>query len=159
MKTGIVGWRGMVGSVLMERMRAEGDFDGLEPVFFSHLPGGRGGAGCGRRGSASADAYDLRRSRACDVILTCQGGDYTKAVLSRAPRGRLERLLDRRGLHPAHEGRCSIIILDPVNRDVIDAALKSGVRDYIGGNCTVSPDADGARRPASARTGGVDHAR
>jgi len=137
MKTGIVGWRGMVGSVLMERMRAERDFDAIEPVFFSTSQAGGAAPDVGRGPGVLRDAQDLEALAACDVILTCQGGDYTSAV---HPKLRAEGW---RGywIDAASSLRMrgdAVIVLDPVNRDVIDAALKGGVRDYIGGNCTVS---------------------
>ena len=80
MKTGIVGWRGMVGSVLMERMRAERDFDLIEPTFFSTSQAGGPGPDVGRGSSVLRNANDLEALAACDVVLTCQGGDYTNAV-------------------------------------------------------------------------------
>jgi len=137
MKTGIVGWRGMVGSVLMERMRAERDFDAIEPVFFSTSQAGGAAPDVGRGPGVLQDANDFEALAACDVILTCQGGDYTLAVHPKL------RAAGWRGywIDAASALRMkddAVIILDPVNRDVIDAALKSGVRDFIGGNCTVS---------------------
>ena len=137
MKTGIVGWRGMVGSVLMERMRAERDFDAIEPVFFSTSQAGGAAPDVGRGPGVLHDANDLAALAACDVILTCQGGDYTSAVHPKL------RAAGWRGywIDAASALRMkddAVIILDPVNRDVIDAALKAGVRDFIGGNCTVS---------------------
>jgi aspartate-semialdehyde dehydrogenase len=136
-KTGIVGWRGMVGSVLMERMRAERDFDVIEPVFFSTSQAGGAAPDVGRGPGTLRDANDLEALAACEVILTCQGGDYTNAVHPKL------RAAGWRGywIDAASALRMkddAVIILDPVNRGVIDAALKAGVRDYIGGNCTVS---------------------
>jgi aspartate-semialdehyde dehydrogenase len=136
-KTGIVGWRGMVGSVLMERMRAERDFDVIDPVFFSTSQAGGAAPDVGRGAGALRDANDLEALAACDVVLTCQGGDYTNAVHPKL------RAVGWRGywIDAASALRMkddAVIILDPVNRGVIDAALKAGVRDYIGGNCTVS---------------------
>ena len=137
MKTGIVGWRGMVGSVLMERMRAEHDFEVIDPVFFSTSQAGGVAPDVGRGAGMLHDANDLEVLAACDVILTCQGGDYTNAVHPKL------RAAGWRGywIDAASALRMkddAVIILDPVNRGVIDAALKAGVRDYIGGNCTVS---------------------
>ena len=137
MKTGIVGWRGMVGSVLMERMRAERDFDSIEPVFFSTSQAGGEAPDVGRGPGVLHDATDLGALAACDVILTCQGGDYTSAVHPQL------RAAGWRGywIDAASALRMkddAVIILDPVNRDVIDTALKGGQRDFIGGNCTVS---------------------
>jgi aspartate-semialdehyde dehydrogenase len=136
-KTGIVGWRGMVGSVLMERMRAERDFEVIEPVFFSTSRVGGASPDVGRGGGVLRDASDVESLAACDVILTCQGGDYTNALHPRL------RAAGWRGywIDAASALRMkddAVIILDPVNRSVIDAALRAGVRDYIGGNCTVS---------------------
>jgi len=136
-KTGIVGWRGMVGSVLMERMRAERDFDLIEPVFFStsQVGGTAPDVGCGP--GVLKSATDLAALAACDVIVTCQGGDYTNDVHPKL------RAVGWQGywIDAASALRMkddAVIILDPVNRDVIDRALAAGVRDYIGGNCTVS---------------------
>jgi len=136
-KTGIVGWRGMVGSVLMERMRAEGDFACIDPVFFSTSQAGGTAPDVGRGAGVLRDANDLEALAACEVILTCQGGDYTNAVHPKL------REAGWRGywIDAASALRMkddAVIILDPVNRDVIDAALGAGLRDYIGGNCTVS---------------------
>jgi len=136
-KTGIVGWRGMVGSVLMERMRAERDFDLIEPVFFSTSQAGGTAPDVGRGPGALRDANDLEALAACDAIITCQGGDYTSAVHPKL------RAAGWRGywIDAASSLRMkedAVIILDPVNRTVIDAALAAGVRDYVGGNCTVS---------------------
>jgi aspartate-semialdehyde dehydrogenase len=137
MKTGIVGWRGMVGSVLMERMHAEHDFDALQPVFFSTSQSGGAAPDVGHGPGVLRDANDLEALAACDVVLTCQGGNYTSAVHPKL------RAAGWRGywIDAASALRMkddAVIILDPVNRHVIDAALKVGVRDYIGGNCTVS---------------------
>jgi aspartate-semialdehyde dehydrogenase len=137
MKTGIVGWRGMVGSVLMERMSAEHDFDHIEAVFFSTSQAGGAAPDVGRGPGVLLDAHDLAALAACEVILTCQGGEYTQAVHPKL------RAAGWRGFwidaaSALRMQRDAVIVLDPVNRDVIDAALRAGVRDYIGGNCTVS---------------------
>ncbi len=134
MRVGFVGWRGMVGSVLMQRMREENDFAGLEPVFFSTSNVG-GAAPYGH--DRLQDATSIDALRQADAIVTCQGGDYTSDVY-----GRL-REAGWRGywIDAASTLRMkdhAVIVLDPLNRDVIDAALARGVRDYIGGNCTVS---------------------
>lgn len=136
MKTGLVGWRGMVGSVLMQRMREENDFAGIEPTFFSTSQAGAA-APTEAGGAVLADAHDLDALAAMDVIITCQGGDYT---------GQVHGALRARGwqgywIDAASTLRMaadSVIVLDPVNREVIDAALDAGRRDFIGGNCTVS---------------------
>jgi aspartate-semialdehyde dehydrogenase len=136
-KTGIVGWRGMVGSVLMQRMRAEGDFDVIDPVFFSTSQAGGAAPDVGRGAGSLRDANDLEALAACDVILTCQGGDYTNAIHPKLRAGGWQGYwIDAASALRMKED--AVIILDPVNRGVIDAALKTGVRDYIGGNCTVS---------------------
>ncbi len=137
MKTGLVGWRGMVGSVLMERMRAENDFDVIDPVFFTTSQAGRPAPDVGQGPAVLLDAYDLEALAQMEVILTCQGGDYTQAV-----HGKL-RAAGWKGywIDAASALRMSgdaVIILDPVNRPVIDRALAEGKRDFIGGNCTVS---------------------
>jgi aspartate-semialdehyde dehydrogenase len=137
MKTGIVGWRGMVGSVLMERMRAERDFDAIEPVFFSTSQAGGAAPDVGRGPGVLRDAQDLEALAACDVVLTCQGGDYTSAVHPKLRAGGWRGYwIDAASSLRMRED--AVIVLDPVNREVIDAALRAGVRDYIGGNCTVS---------------------
>jgi aspartate-semialdehyde dehydrogenase len=128
----------MVGSVLMQRMAAERDLDHVEPVFFStSQAGGAGPEVGGRRFGPLQDANDIDALAACDVIVTCQGGDYTQAVHPKL------RAAGWRGywLDAASALRMkddAVIVLDPVNRHVIDDALEAGVRDYIGGNCTVS---------------------
>jgi aspartate-semialdehyde dehydrogenase len=134
MKVGMVGWRGMVGSVLMQRMREEGDFSHVEPVFFSTSNAG-GDAPLG--GGRLLHADDVDALRKMDVVLTCQGGDWTRAVYPKL------RATGWNGywIDAASTLRMAdhaVIVLDPVNRGVIDAALARGVRDYIGGNCTVS---------------------
>lgn len=134
MKVGIVGWRGMVGSVLMQRMQAENDLAGLEPVFFSTSQAGQN-APMGKGTLQSAD--DIVELSKLDVIITCQGGDYTKAV---HPQLR-ETGWNGYWIDAASSLRMeddAVIILDPVNRNVIDDALARGVKDFIGGNCTVS---------------------
>jgi aspartate-semialdehyde dehydrogenase len=136
-KTGIVGWRGMVGSVLMERMRAERDFDVIEPVFFSTSQAGGAAPDVGNGPGVLHDANDLAALAACDVILTCQGGDYTNSVHPQLrTAGWKGYWIDAASALRMKDD--AVIILDPVNRDVIDAGLRAGVRDFIGGNCTVS---------------------
>ncbi|NJC87422.1 MAG: aspartate-semialdehyde dehydrogenase [Desulfuromonas sp.] len=134
MKVGIVGWRGMVGSVLMQRMQEENDFAGIEPVFFSTSQAGQD-APMGAGKLISAD--DLDALKKLDVILTCQGGDYTKAVHPELRKqGWQGYWID--AASTLRMEKDAVIILDPVNRNVIDAALKNGQKDFIGGNCTVS---------------------
>lgn len=134
LKVGLVGWRGMVGSVLMQRMQQENDFALIEPVFFSTSnAGGEAPMGAGRLLSAD----DLGMLGKMDVVLTCQGSDYTKAVYGplRASGWKGYWIDAAKTLRMQDD---AVIVLDPVNRPVIDAALQGGVKDYIGGNCTVS---------------------
>jgi aspartate-semialdehyde dehydrogenase len=127
----------MVGSVLMERMRAERDFDVIEPMFFSTSQAGGAAPDVGRGAGVLGDANDLEALAGCDVILTCQGGDYTNAVHPQLrAAGWKGYWIDAASALRMKDD--AVIILDPVNRGVIDAALKAGVRDFIGGNCTVS---------------------
>lgn len=137
MNVGIVGWRGMVGSVLLERMRAEGDFAKIETTFFSTSQAGQPGPDLGSGSRPLGDASDLKALAALDVIISCQGGDYTSAV---HPRLR-EAGFDGYWIDAASTLRMAdqaVIVLDPVNRAYIDASLDRGVKDFIGGNCTVS---------------------
>lgn len=137
MKVGIVGWRGMVGSVLVDRMRAEQDFEVIEPVFFSTTQAGRAAPDVGRPLAPVADAGDVASLARMDAILSCQGGDYTTAIHPRLrAAGWTGYWIDAASTLRMHQD--AVIILDPVNRPVIDAALAAGLRDYIGGNCTVS---------------------
>ncbi|MDH3998721.1 MAG: aspartate-semialdehyde dehydrogenase, partial [Desulfuromonadales bacterium] len=134
MKVGLVGWRGMVGSVLLQRMQEENDFAGVEPVFFSTSQAGQNAPmGAGKL----KDASDIDALKALDVVITCQGGDYTKAVHPKLRKAGW----DGYWIDAASSLRMAddaVIILDPVNRDVIDEALANGQKDFIGGNCTVS---------------------
>ena len=134
MNVGIVGWRGMVGSVLMQRMQEENDFAGIEPVFFYTSQAGQA-APLGAGKLISAD--DLSALKKLDVILTCQGGDYTKAVHPELRKqGWQGYWIDAASTLRMEQD--AVIILDPVNRNVIDQALQNGQKDFIGGNCTVS---------------------
>ncbi len=141
---GIVGWRGMVGSVLLERMRAEGDFKGLTTTFYSTSQVGGVGPDVGSDGTDGrqgarplADAYDANALARHDCIVTCQGGDYTKQVLpALRERGWRGYWIDAASAKRMDDD--SVIVLDPVNRAVIDRAIESGIKNYIGGNCTVS---------------------
>lgn len=136
-RVGFVGWRGMVGSVLLERMQAEGDFHGLSPTFYSTSQVGQAAPDVGVAAPALADAYDLDSLASHDAILTCQGGDYTKAVLPKLrAAGWTGHWIDAASAKRMDDD--SVIILDPVNRTVIDDALLAGNRNWIGGNCTVS---------------------
>jgi aspartate-semialdehyde dehydrogenase len=137
-RVGFVGWRGMVGSVLMGRMREDRDFDQIaDPVFFTTSQAGEPGPDVGRGPVPLKDAHDLEALEGMDAIVTCQGGDYTKQVYPRLrARGWAGYWIDAASALRMEEG--SVIVLDPVNRDVIEAALREGKRDFIGGNCTVS---------------------
>ncbi|HXH24388.1 MAG TPA: aspartate-semialdehyde dehydrogenase, partial [Vicinamibacterales bacterium] len=137
MNVGIIGWRGMVGSVLVERMRAEGDFDPIEPVFFSTSQAGADAPDVGKRAGRVQDARDLAALMAQDVLVSCQGGEYTAEIYPRLrDAGWTGYWIDAAStLRMADE---AVIVLDPVNRDVIDRALARGIRSFIGGNCTVS---------------------
>jgi aspartate-semialdehyde dehydrogenase len=137
MNVGLIGWRGMVGSVLVERMLAERDFDLIDPVFFSTSQTGAEGPSVGKRTPAVKNAKDLAELAACDVLISCQGGDYTKEIY---PKLR-EAGWNGYWIDAASSLRMkdhAVLILDPVNRHVIDRALDAGVKDYIGPNCTVS---------------------
>ncbi len=136
---GLVGWRGMVGSVLMSRMVEEGDFDLYNPVFFSTSnAGGKAPEFVpGQDAGTLQDAYDLETLAKLPIILTAQGGDYTKAVYPKLRAGGWDGIwIDAASTLRMEDS--SVIVLDPINRNVIDAALESGVRDFVGGNCTVS---------------------
>jgi aspartate-semialdehyde dehydrogenase len=137
LKVGIVGWRGMVGSVLMERMRAENDFKGFEPLFFTTSQAGQQAPDIGMKLPPLQDAMDTDKLAAMDIIVTCQGSGYTKDVLPQLQAGGWNGYwIDAASALRMDED--SIIVLDPVNRDVIDTALSNGIKKYIGGNCTVS---------------------
>lgn len=134
---GLVGWRGMVGSVLMQRMREEGDFADIEPLFFSTSNAGGKAPQMAKNETALQDANDIDALRRCDVIVTCQGGDYTTEIYPKLrAAGWNGYWIDAASTLRMKDN--SIIVLDPVNRAVIDDALDRGVKDYIGGNCTVS---------------------
>jgi aspartate-semialdehyde dehydrogenase len=137
MKTGLIGWRGMVGSVLMDRMRAENDFENIDPVFFTTSQAGQTAPNVGKGESILLDAFDLDALMAMDVIITCQGGDYTTKVHpALRAKGWNGYWIDAAStLRMAEQ---ATIILDPVNSPVIDQALADGKKDFIGGNCTVS---------------------
>jgi aspartate-semialdehyde dehydrogenase len=136
-RVGIIGWRGMVGSVLMQRMRAERDFDRIDPVFFSTSQTGAPAPEVGRPASTLKDARNIADLAACGILISCQGGDYTNEI---HPQLR-QAGWDGYWIDAASALRMAdqaVIILDPVNRDVIDQAVARGGRDFIGGNCTVS---------------------
>ncbi len=136
-RVGLVGWRGMVGSVLMERMQQENDFAGIDPVFFSTSQAGQPAPEVGRPAPALQDAFDIEALAGMDVVVTCQGGDYTKEVFPRLRESGWQGYWIDAASSLRMESD-SVIVLDPVNRKVIDQALDQGRRDFIGGNCTVS---------------------
>jgi aspartate-semialdehyde dehydrogenase len=139
--TGLVGWRGMVGSVLMDRMQAEGDFDHIEPVFFSTSnAGGALPSAIARfaRGETKLkDAHDIEALKRCDIIVTAQGGDYTTEVFPKLrAAGWKGHWIDAASTLRMKDD--AVIVLDPVNMPVVKNALAKGGRNWIGGNCTVS---------------------
>ncbi|MDY7115241.1 aspartate-semialdehyde dehydrogenase [Halomonas sp. SSL-5] len=137
LKVGFVGWRGMVGSVLMQRMVEDGDFKGIEPVFFTTSQVGQAGPDVGVDVPPLKDAFDLDALKALDVIVTCQGGDYTKKVYADLRQGGWKGYwIDAASTLRMEDD--ATIVLDPVNRHVIDAQLARGARTFVGGNCTVS---------------------
>jgi aspartate-semialdehyde dehydrogenase len=134
---GFIGWRGMVGSVLMERMREERDFEAIEPVFFTTSNVGGTGPAIGKPATALKDANDIAALAKNEILVSCQGGDYTKSVY---PKLRASGW-DGYWIDAASALRMekdAVIVLDPVNRPVIDKAVAAGVKSYIGGNCTVA---------------------
>jgi len=136
-RVGLVGWRGMVGSVLMQRMQQEQDFALINPVFFSTSNAGGSAPAFAKSNEPLRSAMDIDALKAMDIVITCQGGDYTKEIY---PKLRAAGW-DGHWIDAASSLRMekeSVIILDPVNRSVIDQALANGGRDWIGGNCTVS---------------------
>jgi aspartate-semialdehyde dehydrogenase len=134
---GLVGWRGMVGSVLMERMQAEGDFALIEPLFFSTSAAGGKAPPQAKNETTLQDAHDVDALKRCDIIITCQGGDYTSEIFPKLrAAGWKGHWIDAAStLRMADD---AVIILDPVNLPVIQTALAKGGRNWIGGNCTVS---------------------
>ena len=137
LRIGFVGWRGMVGSVLMERMREEKDFKGYEPVFFTTSNVGGKGPDIGLPVPPLKDASDIKALSGLDIVVTCQGGDYTqKAYPELRKSGWKGYWID--AASTLRMEKDSIIVLDPVNRAVIDEGLGRGIRTFVGGNCTVS---------------------
>jgi len=136
--TGLVGWRGMVGSVLMDRMQAEGDFGLIEPVFFSTSnAGGAAPAELAKNERTLQDAHDIDALKRCDIIITCQGGDYTTEVFPKLrAAGWKGHWIDAASTLRMKDD--AVIVLDPVNLPVIQNALAKGGHNWIGGNCTVS---------------------
>jgi aspartate-semialdehyde dehydrogenase len=137
LRIGFIGWRGMVGSVLMGRMSEEQDFKGIEPTFFTTSNIGGKGPDVGLEIPPLRDAFDIEMLSAMDIIVTCQGGDYTKKVYPEIRKhGWNGYWIDSASALRMNDD--SIIVLDPVNRAVIDSGLSSGIKAYVGGNCTVS---------------------
>ena len=137
MQAGIIGWRGMVGSVLVQRMREERDFDLINPVFFSTSQAGSTAPAIGKTVPPVKDANDVNALAAMDILISCQGGEYTADIHPKLRKAGWQGYwIDAaRHLRMADD---AVIILDPVNREVIDRALDRGLKDFIGGNCTVS---------------------
>ena len=134
---GLVGWRGMVGSVLMDRMQAEGDFGLIEPMFFSTSNAGGKAPAMARNEGTLQDAHDIAALKRCEIIVTAQGGDYTSAVYPQLrAAGWTGHWIDAASTLRMNDD--AIIVLDPVNLPVIQNALTKGGRNWIGGNCTVS---------------------
>lgn len=137
LRVGIVGWRGMVGSVLVQRMREERDFDHFEPVFFSTSQAGAAGPDIGRQTGPVQDANDVAALKAQSVIISCQGGDYTNEIYPKLRgAGWTGYWIDAASALRMKDD--SVIVLDPVNMQLIKDALVKGGKNFIGGNCTVS---------------------
>ena len=136
-KTGFIGWRGMVGSVLMDRMREENDFAQIEPIFFTTSQAGQAGPDVGVEIPLLQSAFDIEALQQMDIIVTCQGGDYTKEVYPQLRKAGWDGYwIDAASALRMEDS--SIIVLDPVNTNVVKDGLANGVKDFIGGNCTVS---------------------
>ena len=134
---GIVGWRGMVGSVLLQRMQEENDFEHIEPVFFSTSNAGGKAPSMAKNETTLKDANDIASLKKCDIIITCQGGDYTTDIYPQLRASGWNGFwIDAASTLRMNDD--AIIILDPVNSDVIKSGLSKGIKNYIGGNCTVS---------------------
>ncbi|HWU97670.1 MAG TPA: aspartate-semialdehyde dehydrogenase [Oxalicibacterium sp.] len=134
---GLVGWRGMVGSVLMQRMQEEKDFDHIEPVFFTTSNKGGKAPAMAKNETTLQDANDIDALKKCDIIITCQGGDYTTEVFPKLrAAGWNGYWIDAASTLRMKDD--AVIILDPVNLNVIKDAMSRGVKNYIGGNCTNS---------------------
>ncbi len=134
---GLVGWRGMVGSVLIDRMQAEGDFDLIEPLFFSTSNSGGKAPAQAKNETTLQDAFNIDALKRCDIVITAQGGDYTTEVFPKLrATGWNGHWIDAASTLRMNDD--AIIILDPVNMPVIKNALAKGGRNWIGGNCTVS---------------------
>jgi aspartate-semialdehyde dehydrogenase len=136
-QVGLIGWRGMVGSVLLDRMRQERDFEHVQPTFFSTSQAGVAAPSIGRAVAAVQDAHDVDALKQCPILISCQGGDYTQAIHPKL------RAAGWQGywIDAASTLRMApnaVVVLDPVNLKVMQAAREQGTKDFIGGNCTVS---------------------
>ena len=137
-RVGIIGWRGMVGSVLMNRMMEEKDFNNIsDPVFFSTSQAGEEGPNFGKGSSILKDAEDIDQLKQMEVILTCQGSEYTKKIFKKLRNSGWNGYWIDAASHLRME-ESSTIILDPINENIILKSLKSGKKEFIGGNCTIS---------------------
>jgi aspartate-semialdehyde dehydrogenase len=137
LRVGIVGWRGMVGSVLVQRMREERDFDHIEPVFFSTSQAGGKGPAIGKGAEAVKNAIDIGELKKLPVIISCQGGDYTSDLYPKLRNdGWKGYWIDAASTLRMKDD--AVIVLDPLNMPLIQDAVKKGTKDFIGGNCTVS---------------------
>lgn len=135
--TGLVGWRGMVGSVLIDRMQAEGDFELIEPVFFSTSNAGGKAPAQAKNETTLKDAFDIEALKKCDIIITAQGGDYTSEVFPKLrAAGWQGHWIDAASTLRMNDD--AVIVLDPVNLPVIQSAMAKGGKNWVGGNCTVS---------------------
>ncbi|MDG9667296.1 aspartate-semialdehyde dehydrogenase [Hahella aquimaris] len=136
-KVGLVGWRGMVGSVLMQRMQEENDFAHIDPIFFTTSQVGQAAPDFGKPAPALKDATSIQDLSEMDIIISCQGGDYTNDVYPQLrAAGWNGYWIDAASALRMKDD--AVIVLDPVNRKVIDRAIDQGRKDFIGGNCTVS---------------------
>ncbi|UVW27745.1 aspartate-semialdehyde dehydrogenase [Massilia sp. H6] len=134
---GLVGWRGMVGSVLMQRMQEEGDFEHIEPVFFTTSNPGGAAPAMAKNETTLKSASDIAELSKCEIIISCQGGDYTSEVFPQLrASGWNGYWIDAASTLRMNDD--AVIVLDPVNKEVIKNAMARGVKNYIGGNCTVS---------------------
>lgn len=134
---GLVGWRGMVGSVLMQRMQEERDFDHIEPVFFTTSNKGGKAPAMAKKEKTLQDADDIDALKKCDIIISCQGGDYTTGIFPKLrAAGWNGYWIDAASTLRMKDD--AVIVLDPVNLNVIKDAMSRGIRNYIGGNCTNS---------------------
>ena len=136
-RVGLVGWRGMVGSVLMDRMQAEGDFNLIDPIFFSTSNAGGAAPVIAKNETKLQDAHNISALQDCDIIITAQGGDYTTELFPKLrAAGWKGHWID--AASTLRMNKDAVIILDPINLPVIQNALIQGRNNWIGGNCTVS---------------------